>query len=272
MGSRIRAFVVTVVASILTAAITLALAREVLSRQAAHARRQIGKPLGEIAPDADRVWRRRQDGACIDLLIVGDSIAAGLGAERPKDVLGARIAKSVGRALARPVRLRTAAVVGSESADLVGQLDALPSDYSPDVALVIVGGNDVTHRIPVATSVEYLVDAVTRLRDRGAAVIVGTCPDLSALRPVPQPLRTLAGRMSHRLAAAQAEAAATAGARVVSLRHAVGPMFLSEPDEMFSLDRFHPSAVGYRRTASAFVPVVIDAVREIDERRGKLLQ
>src|SRR5687768_279264 len=71
--------------------------RAVLARQAALARRRIGKPLGEEALDADRVWARRFAGEPIELVVLGDSIAAGLGAERRKDTLGARIAKGLAR-------------------------------------------------------------------------------------------------------------------------------------------------------------------------------
>ncbi|WP_405376182.1 MULTISPECIES: SGNH/GDSL hydrolase family protein [unclassified Microbacterium] len=237
-------------------------ARVALTRQAALARKRIGKPLGEDAIDADRVWRRSLGGEPLELLMLGDSIAAGLGATRRKDTLGARLAKGVARQLQRPVRLRTGAVVGAESSDLAGQIDGLPSDYRPDVAVIVVGGNDVTHRVPVAAAAAHLVTAVERLQGTGAVVVVGTCPDLGALRAVPQPLRIIASRLSHQLAAAQAAGARAAGAHVVSLRRAVGAFFLTDPDGMFSLDRFHPSALGYRRTAEALRPVVLTAVSE----------
>jgi lysophospholipase L1-like esterase len=212
--ARLRAVRVAASAALLVAGSAWGLGA-LLRRQAAIARRRIGKPLGEDALDADRVWRRSLPGAPLELLVVGDSIAAGLGAHRRKDTLGARVAKGLADALGRPVRLRTAAVVGAESSQLAGQLDALPGAYAPDVALVVVGGNDVTHRIPVATAVAHLSAAVGRLRQRGAAVVVATCPDLGALRAVPQPLRRLASAASRRLAEAQADAAAAAGARVV---------------------------------------------------------
>ena len=172
------------------------------------ARRRIGKPLGEIALDADRVWRPKRGGTPVELLMVGDSIAAGLGAERPKDVLGARIAKSVAGFLQRPVRLRTAAQVGAESQDLARQIDWLPETYRPDVAVVIVGGNDVTHRVPVASAAA--------------------------------PLRSLGAQASRQLARAQVVAGEHAGARVVSLRRAVGHLFVAHPDDMFS-DALAPS-------------------------------
>jgi lysophospholipase L1-like esterase len=90
--------------------------------------------------------------------------------------------------------------------------------------------------------------------------VVGTCPDLGALRPVPQPLRALGSRASRQLAQAQESAAVAAGAHAVSLAHVVGPFFITNPDEMFSLDRFHPSAAGYKRTAKALVPSLLAAL------------
>jgi lysophospholipase L1-like esterase len=66
--------------------------------------------------------------------------------------------------------------------------------------------------------------------------------------------------MSRQLAAAQASVAASSGATAVSLRRAVGTVFFDQPDEMFGIDRFHPSALGYRRTAEALLPVVVAAV------------
>lgn len=239
--------------------------RSLLKRQAATARRLIGKPLGESALDADRVYRKRYAGPPVELLVVGDSIAAGLGAEVPGDTFGARLAKLLGRAAERPVRLRSVARVGAESSMLVEQLATLPSSYAADVAVVVVGGNDVTHRVPVADSVKHLRETIGLLHERGTRVVVGTCPDLGALRPVPQPLRSLGSRASRQLAAAQRAAALGAGARAVSLADVVGPFFITNPDEMFSLDRFHPSAAGYKRTAKAVLPSVLAALGHVDE-------
>lgn len=239
-------------------------AHGLLRRQAALARAAIGKPLGEQALTADRTWRAKQ-GRRLDLLLLGDSIAAGLGAERPRHTLGARLARRLSKRTGRAVRLRTAAVVGSESKDLAAQLASLPASYRPDVAVVVVGGNDVTHRVPVAESVAHLAACVRELRGRGAEVVVGTCPDLGALRPVPQPLRTLGARASRQLAAAQAAACEPLGARVVPLATAVGPFFLVDPDAHFSVDRFHPSSLGYKRTAQALLPHLLAAVAPADQ-------
>ena len=255
----------------LTAASVVALAgagavglRTLISRQAAIARRRIGKPLGEQALDADRVWRRKKHpGEPVELLVLGDSIAASLGAGHRRDTLGARLAKGMAREAGRPVRLRTAAVVGSETSALAGQVAALPEGYRPDAAVIVVGGNDVTHRIPASRSAEQLEQVVRELRGRGIPVVVGTCPDLGTLRAIPQPLRALAARSSRQLASAQAAAVHRAGGRVVALARAVGPVFAERPDEMFSVDRFHPSALGYRRTADALLPALLAALEPV---------
>jgi lysophospholipase L1-like esterase len=233
--------------------------RQLLRVQAAKARAIIGKPHGDQAIDSDRTWKKRY-GDPVDLLVLGDSIAAGLGAEKPKETLGGRLSRGLATRSMRAVRLRTVAVVGAETSQLAGQLDRLPPSYTADVAVIVVGGNDVTHRVPLAESVRDLEAAITRLRERGTAVVVGTCPDLGMLRPVPQPLRSLGSRASKQLANAQRQAAVRTGAHVVSLAHVVGPFFITNPEEMFSLDRFHPSALGYKRTAKAMLPSVLAAL------------
>lgn len=234
-------------------------ARWWLRHQARVARTAIGKPLGEEVEVADKVYKPKY-GDPLELLVLGDSIAAGLGADRPRDALGPALARRVAKRTRRAVRLTTQATVGAESWMLAGQLDDLPQGYRADVAVVVVGGNDVIHRVRTASAVESLADAVRRLRESGADVVVGTCPDLGALRPVPQPLRALAQRASRQLAAAQRAAALGLGAHVVSLADVVGPFFLAQPDEMFALDRFHPSSAGYRRTAKALLPAVLVAL------------
>ncbi|MCW2762198.1 MAG: family lipase [Marmoricola sp.] len=239
-------------------------ARELIRRQARVARLAIGKPLGEDAHRANKTYRKKL-GDPIHLLLLGDSIAAGLGADRPKRTLGAQLAKRLADRTNRSVRLRSEAIVGSESSMLRAQLAGLPAGYVADVAVIVVGGNDVTHRVKTAESCDHLASAVTALQAQGTHVVVGTCPDLGALTPVPQPLRTMAGLASRQLAAAQRDVVIGLGARAVSLRDVVGPFFVAEPGKMFAIDRFHPSSAGYRRTAKAMLPSILAALGDETE-------
>src|SRR3954470_14844123 len=240
------------------------------------ARRWIGTPFGQ-APQADGVYGAGL-GEPIELPLGGDSSAAGMGADSPEQTPGAVLARGLSAVSGRPARLTTVAVVGAQSGNLPGQLDRLLVTTRPDVTVVMVGANDVSHRVRPADSVRHLAQAVERLREAGSEVVVGTCPDLGPIEPVAQPLRLIARRLSRDLAAAQTVAAVEAGARSVSLGDLLGEEFRRVPHEMFSADRFHPSSAGYAAAAAAVLPSVCAALgrwpdggqeRAPDARRGE---
>ncbi|WP_298332231.1 SGNH/GDSL hydrolase family protein [Haloactinopolyspora sp.] len=229
-----------------------------LRAQARFARRTInGVPLSD-PPDADGLYGPEQ-GTPISFVVIGDSAAAGYGVSSPEETPAALLATGLAEIAHRPVRLTTVAEVGAASSDLAGQVDkALDAD--PDVALVIIGGNDITHQQPLVEAVRLLAEAVERLRAAGCHVVVGTCPDLGTIRPIRPPLRWLARRASRQLAAAQTVAAVEAGARTVSLGSILGPEFYAAPGELFSEDRFHPSSAGYAHAAAAVLPSLAGAL------------
>lgn len=230
----------------------------VLTAEAKLARRMIGS-FQDAPPDADGRYGFGI-GDPIELVVLGDSSAAGLGAQAPAETPGAIVASGLAAVSGRPVRLSNVAVSGSESTALSGQLERLLERVpNPDVALVMVGANDVTHRIKPAVAVRSLDAAVRGLRERGCQVVVGTCPDLGSLEPVAQPLKALARRWSREHAAAQTIAVVEAGGRTVSLGDILGPEFSARPRELFSADRFHPSAAGYARAAAALLPSICAA-------------
>jgi lysophospholipase L1-like esterase len=226
--------------------------------QAAVARRAIGDAIGE-PPDADGLYGRQHDAAPLSLAVLGDSSACGFGVEHPHQTPGAMLAAGLAECADRPVQLTVAAVVGAQSSALDGQIDRV-QHTAPDVAVIMIGANDVTHRVRPPTAVRHLDEAVRRLRAGGAQVIVGTCPDLGTVEPVPQPLRWIARRASRQLAAAQTIAIVEAGGRSVSLGDILGPEFAASPSEMFGPDRFHPSVTGYASAAAALLPSVCAAL------------
>jgi lysophospholipase L1-like esterase len=233
-----------------------------LLRQAADARRVI--PLAEAPPPrGDGLYGPKFGGKPLTMVILGDSSAAGYGVHRPRETPGALLATGVSRRLRRPVRLHRLAVVGSTSAGLPYQVDAA-LEYAPDIAIILVGGNDVTHVTARAAAVRHLGDAVRRLRAEGCTVVVGTCPDIGAIQPIKPPLRWLARSWSRQLAAMQTMAVVEAGGRTVSLGDLLGPAFEADPGRMFSSDNFHPSVEGYARAAAVMMPTVLAALGEDD--------
>jgi lysophospholipase L1-like esterase len=239
-----------------------ALSVGLLLRQAADARKII--PMAEAPPPrGDGLYGGKFGGPPITMVILGDSTAAGYGVHRPRETPGALLATGVSRRLHRPVRLHRVAVVGAMSSGLPYQVDAA-LEYQPDVAIILIGGNDVTHITARPGSVRHLADAVRRLRAVGCKVVVGTCPDIGAIQPIKPPLRWLAGKWSRDLAADQTVAVVEAGGRTVSLGNLLGPMFAADPLRMFGADQFHPSVEGYARAAAVVLPTLLAVLVETE--------
>ena len=192
----------------------------------------------------------------LTLALLGDSTAAGYGVHKPRQTPGALLASGLAARQRRPVHLHNLAVVGATSAMLGPQVEATLR-IRPDAAVILVGANDVTHRVSPTVAVRHLSAAVRALRAAGAEVVVGTCPDLGTIRPIRQPLRYFAGRWSRQMAAAQTVAVVEAGGATVSLGDLVGPVFAAASDRMFAFDRFHPSYEGYGRAAAALLPSLV---------------
>ncbi|WP_084714791.1 SGNH/GDSL hydrolase family protein [Streptacidiphilus rugosus] len=194
--------------------------------------------------------------------ILGDSTAAGFGVDRGRETPGALLAGGIASVAERPVDLICVAANGATSKDLPRQVDGLLAQTGspgPELALIMIGANDVTQMTKPAVSVRLLGDALKRLRAAGVEVVVGTCPDLGTIEPVRPPLRWLARRASRQLAAAQSIAVVEAGARSVSLGDLLGPEFRGR-HEMFASDRYHPSAQGYATAAMAMLPTLCAAL------------
>ena len=155
------------------------------------------------------------------------------------------------------------AVVGAVSGDLGVQVaNALDAVARPDAAVILIGTNDITHRIDKSIAVRHLQAAVRRpgRRRRGGR---GHRPDLGAVQPIAQPLKALARRWSRDLAAAQTVAVIEAGGRTVSLGDILGPEFKERPHELFSQDGSTCRRPGW--PAAVLLPTLCSALRLLDE-------
>ncbi|MER6175388.1 SGNH/GDSL hydrolase family protein [Streptosporangium sp. NPDC001681] len=236
-----------------------------LLAEAMVARRAVGRPHGMDGPPSDGVYGAF-GGEPIRMAMLGDSTSVGLGTTDPAETPAVLIANGLAVIAERPVRLTVAGRSGATSAELGDQVDeALKA--RPEIAVIFIGANDVTSQTIPAQAVRHLQRAVRRLREAGAEVVVGTCPDLGTVRPIAQPLRWVTRRWSRQLAAAQTVAVVEAGGRTVAFADLLGPEFDMNPSEMFGLDRYHPSSQGYLQIAYAVLPSVCSALELWPEPR-----
>ncbi|WP_213453564.1 SGNH/GDSL hydrolase family protein [Rhizomonospora bruguierae] len=190
------------------------------------------------------------------LVLLGDSAALGVGVDRVQDTVGGQLAELLAHGVQpRRVHLSSVGVSGSRATDLSTQVARALLGERPDVAVILIGANDATTLRRPAESAAYLAAAVRRLREAGTEVVVGSCPDLGAVRSVAQPLRQVIGWLGRRTARAQARAVLDAGGAVVDLGTETGPVFRADAGTL-SHDGYHPSADGYRVWAHALLPAV----------------
>ena len=123
------------------------------------------------------------------LAVLGDSIAYGIGADRPTDTLAERFRTALG-SRGVVVETRVFAVPGARSAGLAGQVRRAVS-WRLDLAVVVIGANDLTHFVPHEQASAHLGQAVRGLVANGAEVVVAPAPDLSTVPHVPVAVRAL---------------------------------------------------------------------------------
>ncbi|KAA1378119.1 SGNH/GDSL hydrolase family protein [Aeromicrobium fastidiosum] len=228
--------------------------------EAVLARRAIGT-TDERPPSPDGVYGYDLPGRPIRLLVIGDSAAVGYGMTSAEATPPAMLGLGLAHVMDAPVEVRSRAVVGAQTSELMQQI-AQVDGWEPHVAVIVVGTNDVTHQVPPSTSARLLGEVVRHLVAGDCEVVVGTTPDLGSVRPIMQPLRSVARRWSRNLARKQTVAVVGAGGRAVSLGDLLGNLFTENRDIMFGLDRFHPSETGYANMVSVLVPAVAASLRE----------
>ena len=192
------------------------------------------------------------------MVVLGDSIAYGQGADRPADTIGRRLAVAL-EAEGTPTRVDVHAVPGARSAALAGQVRAALTGR-PDLALIIIGANDLTHFVPVPQAADQLAKAVRSLRERDVEVVVVPAPDLATLPFVPVQFRPLVRAASAALRQEQTRLAINEGARVAAV-DGLAEAFAADI-ALFSGDRFHPSSRGYELIARAVLPAVTAAATD----------
>jgi lysophospholipase L1-like esterase len=192
------------------------------------------------------------------LVVLGDSIGYGQGARHPDERLGPRLAAAL-RDQGLDIDLHVLAVPSSTSADLAAQVRRA-EPLRPDLAVVVIGANDLARFVPPADAARSLQSAVAGLQSAGADVVVVPAPDMSVVPFVPPALRPLVQSACSTLQRHQQAVARAAGAVFADIGPQVGAAFAADP-QLFSADRFHPSSAGYARIVEALTPAVAAVAR-----------
>ena len=180
-------------------------------------------------------------GPLLRLLIVGDSSAAGVGVARQSDALAGQLARALATQCAARVQWQLLARSGLTSAACLQMLEA-EAALAADVAVVVLGVNDVIDQVPSQRALRARAAIANRLRNgHGVAhVVFAPLPPVHRFPGLPQPLRWVAGADARRHDRAVAAWAAARG----DVSHV--PIDLPLNRGVMGADGFHPGAPVYR--------------------------
>ena len=190
------------------------------------------------------------------LLIVGDSSAAGVGVADQSQALSGRLVAALSAAGATPRRWRLIARTGAAAADLPALVDQdlKPSsacDQHFDLAIVVVGVNDVTQATPIVRWLDNLDRIHARLRYHGVrTTLYSGLPPMERFTALPQPLRSWLGLQARRYDRALGHWSQAQPDAV----HVVLPRL--DDASLLASDGFHPGAAGCEVWAQALARTI----------------
>lgn len=191
------------------------------------------------------------DSPPVDVVWLGDSTAAGVGAPDAQAALPRQVARGLGPSAG----LTVLATSGARISDVVERQVPSVAQGDPDVVFVSVGANDVTHLTSRRDFDARYRSMVSALPARSEVVLLGV-PDMGAIPRLAQPLRALAGLRGRQLDGVVRDVASDIGAAYVDIAGETGPSMRADPDRLFADDDYHPSAAGYQLWAEAVLEVV----------------
>lgn len=194
------------------------------------------------------------------VVVVGDSVAAGVGVARGEDTVAGRLAlllSAQGR-----VDWALHAAGGLDAVGVQHRLEPLTAALSDaDLVVLSVGVNDLKRMHPVRRWRTDLEGLLRQLRAcaPGAGVVMLGLPPLETFPALPRPLRDVLAARGRRFDAVARELSKTLGVRYVN----IDPSALDGVDA-FAADGFHPSAHTHGAMAEAVVRAVRDEGSEAD--------
>jgi acyl-CoA thioesterase I len=196
------------------------------------------------------------EGPTVTYVVIGDSTAAHVGATAEEGIaVGTARALAVGRRVA----MTNFGISGARARDVVRvQLEAAEA-LRPDIVLLAVGANDVTHLTPLRTvrrSIEEIVDRLKRANPKVVIVMTGS-PDMGSPPRIPRPLRGIASWRTRAVNRVFESEARRSGVTLAPIAAETGPLFRRDRS-LFHPDRFHPNARGY----ATWIPVLDRAFRD----------
>jgi lysophospholipase L1-like esterase len=198
----------------------------------------------------------------ITYIILGDSTAAGVGADYQQ---GIAVRTTAELSKSHEVTMTNYGVSGARIHDVLTEQLPRAASMKPDLVLLAVAPNDVTHLTRISAMRRDLISIVHRLRmmNPEVAIVVTGSADMSTPPRIPRLLRGLAGARSRAVNRMFEDVARAEHLTFAHIGAETGPLFRKDPS-LFGPDRFHPNERGY----AVWTAVINRAIADSLTRRG----
>jgi len=195
------------------------------------------------------------DGRLLRLLIVGDSSGAGVGVPTQETALAGYLTRTLAQEGQRLVRWQLLAKSGITSAQAL-HLVQRERPPTADIAVVVLGVNDVIDQVPSHRAVQHRAALAQWLLGNTSVhhVVFAPLPPMHQFPLLPQPLRWIVGSDARRHDAATARWAATRD----DVSHV--PIDISLAADCMASDGFHPGEPVYRCCGEALARFIATTI------------
>lgn len=195
-------------------------------------------------------------GPPLKYVVMGDSTGAGQGAPYDQGI-AVRTAEWLGKS--QQVTLVNVSVSGARTKDVLDSQVLKAASERPDVVLIALGANDVTHLTGKGSVRRDLNTILTGLIESNCdtKIVLTGSPDVGAARAFAQPLRFVAGARTAYLNPVFQDVAIARKVTFAPVAEKTGQAFRKDPTLLAS-DRFHPNERGY----ATWLPVLEEALGE----------
>lgn len=197
-----------------------------------------GQPFGLIVPSA--VDPSQQ---ALQLVGLGDSIIAGVGASTQDETLVVQTTQSLAKQLSCPIAWQSHGKIGADARAMAGRVARFNWPASTDVVLISTGVNDLLGLASIEEWTNRIEALVASVREQAPTAWIVFCglPPMHRFPSLPRPLRWVLGwRARHFDQVLRQILALMPRVISVGIDGDVGP-------ELFAGDGFHPGPIGYQR-------------------------
>lgn len=212
----------------------------------------VGQPVPR--PTIPRDVQTVGHGPALRYAIMGDSTTVAQGAQYSQ---GYAVATAAYLGKTHTVRWINVGISGARAGDVAGTQLAQVRAFKPDIVLVAVGANDVTHLTPIGSvhaSLSATIATLQRDNPKVRIVLTGS-PDMGSVPRFGPVARWLAGKRTSALNSMVAGLARDKHVAFAPIAAKTGDTFRRHP-ELFAADKFHPTAAGY----ALWTPVLTQAL------------